>query len=732
MLSPPGFPILAHGLFVVALLAPIAPPAARGANRLADAASPYLRQHADQPVDWYPWSEDAFARARAENKPIFLSIGYSTCHWCHVMAAESFDNPTLAAQLNRDFIAIKVDREQRPDLDRVYQSFVEALTGAGGWPLNVWLTPDLKPFYGGTYFPAADEGRRPGFGTVLQRIAAAWQADPDRIRAQSTQLLDTLAAEFAPAPPSTATDWPALRHAALRDLQAQFDATHGGFDAAAKFPSPVTLEFLLHEASTAPASTDRELALHLLTRTLRAITDGGLHDHVGGGFHRYTVDAAWRVPHFEKTLYDQAQLVPLLLAAWQTTGDATFRDTAVDTLAYLDRRLALPNGGFASAEDADSALAADPAQHREGAFYTWNARELATVLPPAELDLFRRAFAIDDAGNIAPAQDPTGELTGQNVLALDPSFAASATPGERARLRPSLKLLDTAREERPRPARDDKVVTAWNGLALSAFARAAQALDDPAYLATAQQLATFLRTDLYDEATGRLARSHLAGQSDPIGFPEDYAALIQGLLDLYETDFDSAHLQWALRLQATQDALFGDPEHGGYFANAADDASVVLRLKASHDQAEPAATSLAVRNLGRLAALLHDDTLLNQARAAARSLAGTATEHPTSLPALLAATGWLTGDAQQALLHAEPGPEADALTRLLQDHPHPHRVSLRIDAANRDFFAARVPLIAALPDGPADTPTVYLCENFVCQLPVTTPTELLGLLKPHL
>lgn len=700
----------------------------RAANRLADATSPYLRQHADQPVDWYPWGEDAFARARAENKPVFLSIGYSTCHWCHVMAAESFADPAIAAQLNRDFIAIKVDREQRPDLDRVYQSFVQALGGSGGWPLNVWLTPDLKPFYGGTYFPPADEGHQPGLPTILQRIAAAWSADPDRLRAQSSELLAGLAAQLAPAPTDDATDWPQLRATAQQDLQARFDPVHGGFDPAAKFPAPVTLEFLLDQLAAAPDATARQHARDLLLPTLRAIVRGGLHDHVGGGFHRYTVDPAWRVPHFEKTLYDQAQLIPVLLTAWQVTGDAALRAAAVDTLAYLDQNLALPTGGFASAEDADSALSSDPARHREGAFYTWTAAEIDTLLPAADRDLFRRAFAIADSGNVAPADDPTGELAGQNVLALAPDF--TPTPAEQTRLDACLNLLNTARAARPRPALDDKAVTAWNGLALSAYARAAQVLDDPALLATARRTATFLRDHLCDPATGRLARSHRAGHNDALGFPEDYAALIQGLIDLYETDFDPAWLDWALRLQGTMDKLFWDHDHGGYFANTAADTSVVLRLKVDHDNTEPAATSLAVRNLGRLAALLHDDTLLQQARSAARALAPAARREPSALPVLLAASGWLTGDAQQALLHAAPGPVTDAFLRLLRTHPHPRRVTLRVDAASRSFFNARVPLITALPDDTPATPTLYLCENFVCQLPVSTAAEVLGLLAP--
>ncbi|WP_221031288.1 thioredoxin domain-containing protein [Actomonas aquatica] len=702
------------------------------ANRLADATSPYLRQHADQPVDWYPWSEDAFARARAENKPIFLSIGYSTCHWCHVMADESFSDPAIAAVLNDGFIAIKVDREQRPDLDRVYQSFVQALGSPGGWPLNVWLTPDRQPFYGGTYFPPADEGRRPGFTTVLQRIAGAWAADPDRLRAQSTDMLAALSSELTPAPDAnsadTVPDWPTLRNAALDRLAELFDTTHGGFDPAAKFPAPVTLEFLLDQLASAPIPADRERARHFLTTTLHAIVRGGLHDHVGGGFHRYTVDPAWRVPHFEKTLYDQAQLIPILLTTWQYTDDDSFRAAAVDTLAYLNQQLALPAGGFASAEDADAALPGDPTQHREGAFYTWTAAELAAVLPAADLDLFRRAFAVRDTGNVAPAHDPTGELAGSNTLALAPDFAPTAA--EQARLNACIDLLNTHRAQRPRPARDDKVVTAWNGFALSAFARAAQILDDPAHLATAQRTARFLRAHLYDETTGHLARSFHDGQRDAVGFPEDYAALIQGLIDLYETDFDPTWLAWARELQTTQDELFWDDAHGGYFANAATDTTVVLRLKVDHDNTEPAATSLAVRNLGRLAALFHDDDLLNRARLAARALAPTATREPAALPSFLAATGWLTGDAQQALLHAAPGPTTDTFLHLLRTHPHPRRVTLRIDATSQAYFAPRVPLIAALPDETPTAPTLYLCENFVCQLPVTTTAEVLTLLTP--
>jgi uncharacterized protein YyaL (SSP411 family) len=704
-------------------------------NRLAQESSPYLRQHARNPVDWYPWGEEAFAKARAENKPIFLSIGYSTCHWCHVMADESFSNAAVAAQLNEYFVSIKVDREERPDIDHIYMAFVQASTGSGGWPLNVWLTPELNPFYGGTYFSPQRNGRTPGFTDVLTHITELWEQDNQSVREQSAQMLALLANNLNSTPLDAGQlDWNLARTDALAATVAQYDPIHGGFGSRQKFPSGPTLQFLVDASVTAADQSQRAQALQMLSHTLRSISTQGLHDHVGGGFHRYTVDAAWEVPHFEKMLYDQAQIVDALISAWQLTGDDLFRQTATAALHYVRDRLTHPDGGFYSAEDAVSLPTAHAAEKVEGAYYTWTHHELATLLESSELAIFQAAFGIGDDGNVSPGEDTRGELKGQNVLRRRPTdeIAAEFKLTERevnAKLDRALARLKTAQQQRPRPHLDDKIITAWNGLMISALARAGQVFGDPVFTTAAQRAAHYLRDHLYDQTTGTLARSYRDGHGSAVGFAEDYAFLIQGLIDLYETDFDTHWLAWALELQAQQQTLFWDVAKGGYFASDGNDASVVLRVKVEHDGAEPAATSVAVRNLGRLAALLHDDGLLAQARRAAGSLSGVWSGSPTALPQLVAAAGWLKGDAQQALFHANPDdPNLAELLQEVRSRFHPRRVTVRIDATSRSFFQPLVPVIAALPDEVPTIAMAYICENFVCQLPTHDRTELAELL----
>lgn len=704
-------------------------------NRLIHEQSPYLRQHAHNPVDWYPWGEAAFAKAQAENKPIFLSIGYSTCHWCHVMADESFADEATAAILNDHFVAIKVDREERPDVDHIYMTFVQAATGHGGWPLNVWLTPERKPFFGGTYFPPTDQGGRPSFSTVLNHLSGLWKQDSARVRDQSEQMLVALSADLAPAVSADAVPWNALREAALDRLGQTYDPRFAGFGSGPKFPNGPNLELLVDLAASHPDATQRAHALEMLTATLQAITSQGMHDHVGGGFHRYTVDGEWRVPHFEKMLYDQAQITSLLLSAWQLTGREEFRDAATTTLDYVQAELTHSDGGFYSAEDAVSLPTIDASHKVEGAFYTWTADQLTEILPAGNRDLFNSAYGIENDGNVAANHNSRGELTNQNILRrartnaeLAESFDLILTEVE-TRLTQSLERLHTTRESRPRPHLDDKIVTAWNGLMISAYARAGQVLDDPHHTAIAQRAAHFLRNQAYDEATGTLARSTRNGQRNALGFAEDYALLIQGLLDLYEADFDTSWLEWALALQEKQIELFEDPATGGFFASNPDDESIIMRVKKEHDSAEPAATSVSVRNLGRLAALLHDDALLAQAQKSAKSMAVVIERSPTALPQLLAAVSWLNGDAQQALIQtgAEDASTANLLTEI-RGRFHPRRMVVRIDAESRAFFEARVPFIAGLPDEQPESATAYICENFVCQMPTSNRAELAKIL----
>ncbi len=695
------------------------PPAA---HRLASERSPYLRQHAHNPVDWYPWGEEAFAKARTENKPLFVSIGYSTCHWCHVMEREAFSDPVVAELLNTHFISIKVDREERPDVDRVYMTFLQALRGEGGWPLNVFLTPERKPFFGGTYFPVETEGGQPGFKDVVRRVAAMWDRDHEAVVARAAQMLAALEADVSAHAAEERPVLASLETRALDRWRARYDAANGGFDGAPKFPSPGAVEFLLqlHARSTAPDV--RSSAARLAEGTLLAMARGGLRDHLAGGFHRYAVDAAWQVPHFEKMLYDQAQLASVYLMGWRVLGTPEWREAAFETLDYVRRELTHPEGGFYSAEDADSAAAGGA--HAEGAFYVWTGSELDAALETQDAALFRTAYGIEDEGNAGP------EMPGRNVLrrvktteACAAHFALPPAAVEASLARSRARLLEQ-RAGRPRPARDDKVIAAWNGLMVSAFARSALEPGRSADATAAARAATFLRTHLWNPETGLLSRSWRAGARDEGGFAEDYAFVIQGLLDLYEASFDVTWLQWARQLQERQDALFGDRAAGGYFATRADDAGVVLRLKDDVDGAEPSANSVSLRNLARLAAMFHDAGFTPPATVA-RGLRGAVEREPDTLPVLLSALPWLEGSPQQVLIVGEAGDAAtQALLTEVRQHFQPQRVVLLVDRASRAYLEEHVPIVRDLPAEKPGQAMAYVCRNFTCQLPTRDPAVL--------
>ena len=614
-------------------------------NRLAHEKSPYLLQHAANPVDWYPWGEEAFAVARRDDKPIFLSIGYSTCHWCHVMEHESFENQQVASLLNSGFLPIKVDREERPDIDRVYMLFVQATTGAGGWPMSVWLTPDLKPFFGGTYFPPVSRYGRAGFADLLNQIRRAWQIDraevlesaesavrqlralarnqsatgaPDQLATLTTDHVATgttdhvatgapdQSATRATAPVATGVPGTDVLARAVAQLRAAFDPRHAGFGDAPKFPRPSELLFLLRES----ARTGEEAARAMAVGTLEAMAAGGIRDHIGGGFHRYSVDAAWRVPHFEKMLYDQAQLTLAYLEAAEATGDQALAHVADDTLAYVLRELTDSDGGFYSAEDADS-LAADrrddpTARKSEGAYYVWGDDEVGALLG-ADADLVRARFGIVPSGNAAV--DPHGEFGSGNILyharsipELANDFGVSSDEIDR-RLAASRERLSAARDTRPHPHLDDKILAAWNGLMIAALARGARVLGQPRYLAAAARAAMFVRDRMWRESDRVLLRRYRAGDTSVEGFAEDYACMIWGACELVEAGAKGDWLKWATDLQTRQDELFWDEQGGGWFSTTGQDPSVLLRLKEDYDGAEPSASAIGVANLltlGRL------------------------------------------------------------------------------------------------------------------------------------
>ena len=708
-------------------------------NLLSAERSPYLLQHAGNPVHWQAWGEAAFARARGENKPIFLSIGYSTCHWCHVMAHESFENAEIADLLNREFVSIKVDREERPDVDRVYMTFVQATTGAGGWPMSVWLTPDRKPFFGGTYFPPSSRWGRPGFIEVLREIARVWHEDRDQVaRSAETVTADLRRLGQTASTGVGAVPEPEALGRAVAGFAQTFDARRGGFGDAPKFPRPSELLFLMRESARTGHPEPAAMAL----ATLRAMALGGMRDHIGGGFHRYSVDADWRVPHFEKMLYDQAQLAVAYLEAAQVTGDPFHAGVAQDTLEYVARQMTDAAGAFYSAEDADSLPPEEAGQTgahpAEGAFYLWRDEEIGAVCGD-DAELVRLHYGILPDGN-APF-DPQQEFTHKNLLyiARPVDAVAQATGrdpdavGEAIR-RARLRMFD-ARLSRPRPHLDDKILTGWNGLMIAAFARAARVL--PAFPALAgaahqhreraRRAATFIRGTLWQPARRRLLRRYRDGEAAIDAYAEDYAFLGAGLLELFQADGDPAWLEWALELQATLDAGFWDEVDGGWFATDGGDPSVLLRLKDDYDGAEPAAGSVAIMNLLTLSHLTGDPRHTGRIERTLRLGAGRLNGQGRAVPMMLAAlsTYHAQADAPQiAIVGPCESPAMAALEAVVAGAYRPFAVQVPVrPGAMQARLAALMPFVGSM-RMLADRPTAYVCRAFTCRQPVNTPDAL--------
>ena len=699
-------------------------------NRLAQEKSPYLLQHAHNPVDWYPWGAEAFAKARAENKPIFLSIGYSTCHWCHVMERESFENQDIAELLNRDFVPIKVDREERPDVDRIYMTFVQATTGGGGWPMSVWLTPELQPFFGGTYFPPESRYGQPGFAAILTQIAGAWAADPQAIVDSARDVVEKLKTHvgFDPLRAGAPLIDPGLLDSGFYAFRRAFDARRGGFGDAPKFPRPATLNFLLRWHAGAK---NRE-ALDMALLTLREMAKGGMHDQLGGGFHRYSVDDRWFVPHFEKMLYDQAQLAISYLEAFQITGDPQYADTARRTLDYVLRDMTAT--GFYSAEDADSAT--DPARPEvksEGAFYVWTAGEIAALVGEPAAAWFRHRYGVEDGGNVE--NDPHHEFTGRNILyqahTVEETARHFGQPVDEvsAGLRRAEAILLEARSKRARPHLDDKILTAWNGLMISAFALGGAALDDQRYAQAARQAAAFLLSRMFDPATGILLRRFRDGQAAVPGFLEDYAMLAQGLLDLYEAQFDIAHLEAAARLTEKQMELFEDRELGGFFGAAAG-LDLIVQVKDDYDGAEPSGNSVAAMNLLRLARMTNRADFRESAARTLAAFAPRLAAAPVALPQMLVACEFLLHAPREVVVVGDrAAADTAALLRTLHASFGPNRVTLLVDSPEtRRKLAAGIPAIESMQKVQGRA-SAYVCANYACQLPVFEPAELAALIQ---
>ena len=705
-------------------------------NRLSAEQSPYLLQHANNPVEWYPWGDAAFEAARSAGKPIFLSIGYATCHWCHVMERESFESADLAKVLNEHFISIKVDREERPDVDRVYMTFVQATTGSGGWPMSVWLTPELQPFYGGTYFPPHSQYGRPAFRDVLLEISRAWREERAKVQRSAAEIVGRLEVLAKGQNDRRSADASALTRTFQQFLQT-FDTTRGGFGDAPKFPRPSELLFLLREYARTGEVTGRDMAVP----TLRAMALGGMRDHIGGGFHRYSVDGAWRVPHFEKMLYDQAQLVLAFLEAAQATGDPFFAQIAEDTLQYVERDMTDAGGGFYSAEDADSVppeQAGDPAAHKsEGAFYIWGIEEVRAALG-AESPVFEGRYGMLPNGN-APF-DPQSEFTNKNLLytalsIADIARAIKAEPGKIADiLVRARQVLFEVRGRRPRPQRDDKVLTAWNGLMIGACARAARVLgggdalaqivggEAPGvrHLAAATRAATFIRSTLWDGAVRRLLRRFRAGDAAIEGYAEDYACLIFGVLELFQATGQAEWLAWARQLQARQDELFWDAAAGGWFSTTGSDRSVLLRMKEDYDGAEPSPTSVAALNLLVLAHLTGDASYAARAGEAMESFGGRLSEQGRAVPMMACALSTSMAASEQiVVVGARDAADTQALWQAAHVKYRPFAVMVPVDPAEQNALAVHMPWVSAMTmiDGKA---TAYVCRNFTCEAPATT------------
>ncbi len=678
-------------------------------NRLIFESSPYLQQHAHNPVNWYPWGDEAFELARKSRRPVLLSIGYSTCHWCHVMEEESFEDEEIAAYLNANYVAIKVDREERPDIDAVYMSAVQALTGRGGWPMTTWLTPDREVFYGGTYFPPRDgsRGRSTGFLTILKRLRSQYDMDPATVADQAASLTKRIQAQMQPRPGSELpADGMILR--AVEQYAGQFDPIHGGLNHSPKFPSSLPNRLLFREY----AHTGEERWLDMALLTLRRMARGGMYDQVGGGFHRYSTDKRWLVPHFEKMLYDNALLAVAYVEAYQLTGDEEFAAIAREVLDYVVREMSDPRGGFYSATDADS-IGPD-GEREEGWYFTWTPEEI-------------RALLGDGAGRVEAyyGVKPGGNFEGRTILNLERSPAEIAvTLGVKperlaAEIREAKQAMYRARQDRPAPLLDDKVLTSWNGLMISAFAVGGFVLDDADYRARGERAAGFLLDNMIVD--GRLRRSYKEGRARHTAYLDDYAFLIQGLLDLYEATGKLRWLEQAIELQATLDRFYADSS-GGYFMTANDAAPLLAREKPSYDGAEPSGNSVALFNLLRLHEWTTDDRYRAASEKMLRAFGPRLERSPRAMSEMLLGVDFRRSEPKEVVVVLpEKGGNGKELLDVLRSNFLPGKVLVLVREGDElQRHAERIPLVAhkVARKGKA---TAYVCNGGVCRLPTSDP-----------
>jgi hypothetical protein len=699
--------------------APTVEPEHKFTNKLIDETSPYLLQHAHNPVDWYPWGDDALRRAKNEDKPIFLSIGYSSCHWCHVMEHESFENEEIAALLNDRFISVKVDREERPDLDEIYMQAVVAMTGQGGWPMTVFLTPDLKPFFGGTYFPPESRFGRPGFRDLVTQLGQAWETRRDEINTDSEKIGNYLQQALGGAQGEAGAVTAELYHTAAQNMGDNFDSTHGGWGGAPKFPSSPTIQLLIR----GHADLGDDSMLHQATHTLTKMARGGMYDHLGGGFHRYSTDEMWLLPHFEKMLYDNGQLAQVYLEAYQLTKDPLYKRVVEEIFTYQLRDMTGSDGSFYSTEDADS-------EGEEGKFYIWRYEEIVAALGEEDAAVFNAYYNIQKAGNFASHETYHHE---QNVLHVPkpPEDVATelglSVEELEAKLAPMREKLLAVRNERIRPGLDDKVLTAWNGLMISALAHGYQVLGDTQYRDAAIKAADFILANMVVDDT--LMRSYRKGQAKHPGYLDDHAFLAVALIDLYEATFDPRWLREADAITQKMIARFWDEEGKGFFFTGAKHTNLLTRTKPTQDGAEPSGNSLASLALLRLAKLLDNADYYDKAEQTLRMVQPMMEKAPQGfLKALVVSHFYVNGPKEVAIAGAQDGAD----TRSLLDAVHggfiPNKVLALIDnEADNGDLEKFVPLLAYKRpiDGKA---AAYVCKNYACRRPVTTTDELLALL----
>lgn len=672
-------------------------------NRLAQEKSPYLLQHKDNPVDWYPWGEAAWEKAVSEDKPIFLSIGYSTCHWCHVMERESFEDPAVAEILSANFVSVKLDREERPDIDKIYMTAVQSAFGQGGWPLNVFLTSDFKPFYGGTYFPPQSRYGRPSFKELLTRIATLWKDQREELIEGAEHLTGQLKSALEIEPDRGQALTLKTIHEAAQRFKAEYDPQHGGFGAAPKFPRPTHPAFLIRYAWR----FQDEEAGRMVLQTCKKMAQGGIYDQIGGGFCRYSVDAEWKVPHFEKMLYDNAQLAHLYLDAWQYSGGRKEYARTVDgVLEYLLRDMTHPDGGWYSAEDADS-------EGKEGKFYCWTLKELREALSPEDLDLATRYYELSEGGNFLDHSDPQ-PLPNQNM----PQARPGALTGEEMdQIEMIRQQLFEMRKERVRPGLDDKILTSWNGLALGAMARAGWAFENPAYVAAAEANYQFIKRELWNESESRLYHRWREGERDNAQLLDDYAFLTEGVLWLYQATLDSEYLRFAIQLTNVSLKEFYDEELGGFRQSGQDTPNLLFQVKEDYDGAEPSGNAVAVRNLIRLSRLTGDPAYREAADKTLALFAAKMNSLPQAVPYLLQGL-WDALDAGSTVFLS--GARVDEKVKKL------HKAGSRIFHPNLLWLTGEGDVDEFYRNLNVDQEVVqaFLCHGSSCESPISSITEL--------